>query len=151
MLLSHVRSPETQVGLSCLGGQMVYCKFASFICSARLELPIYHLSFHRRNPSGVRFGSSEIYDVLDLCFSNVSSPELFLVDSLAVGQKVDNGADERVVLFVKLLQGQCLSNELQQKIRAEIRTRRSPRHVPARVSFLIQYYMGIIAYSQNHT
>ncbi|KAF7776145.1 hypothetical protein Agabi119p4_4538 [Agaricus bisporus var. burnettii] len=85
------------------------------------------------NPSGVRFGSSEIYDVLDLCFSNVSSPELFLVDSLAVGQKVVNGADERVVLFVKLLQGQCLSNELQQKIRAEIRTRRSPRHVPARI------------------
>lgn len=98
----------------------------------------YHLSSRPRNPSGVRFGSSEIYDVLDLCFSNVSTPELFLVDSLAVGQKVDDGADERVVLFVKLPQSQTLSNELQQKIRVEIRTRRSPRHVPARVSFLFK-------------
>jgi len=56
------------------------------------------------------------------------------VDAVVVGQKIDGGADERVVLFVKLPPGQTLSNDLEQKIRLEIRKRRSPRHVPARVS-----------------
>lgn len=80
------------------------------------------------NPGGIRFGSSEIYDVLDKCFPNDS-----LVDAVAVGQKIDGGADERVVLFVKLPPGQTLSDDFEQKIRVEIRTRKSPRHVPARV------------------
>jgi len=83
-----------------------------------------------RNPGGVRFGSSEIYDVLDTCFVSADSP----VDAIVVGQKIDGGADERVVLFVKLPSGETLSHDLEQKIRAEIRKRRSPRHVPARVS-----------------
>lgn len=56
------------------------------------------------------------------------------MDAVVVGQKIDGGADERVVLFVKLPPGQTLSNDLEQKIRLEIRKRRSPRHVPARVS-----------------
>jgi len=85
------------------------------------------------NPGGIRFGSSEIYDVLDICFSNIANSGMSLVDSLAVGQKIDGGVDERVVLFVKLLHGQALSDELEQRIKSEIRARRSPRHVPARV------------------
>jgi hypothetical protein len=83
-----------------------------------------------------------------MCFSNVSKPEVFLVDSLAVGQKIDGGADERVVLFVKLAQGQTLSNELVQKIKAEIRARRSPRHVPARVSFHRVMPIVVLAHSR---
>jgi acetoacetyl-CoA synthetase len=70
--------------------------------------------------------------VLALCFSG-PAVEQIIVDYLAVGQKIDGGIDERVILFVKLLDGQSLSTDLEQKIKTEIRTRRSPRHVPARV------------------
>ena len=88
-----------------------------------------------RNPGGVRFGSAEIYDVLEQCFAPTATHAAHAVaDCLAVGQSVARGTDERVVLFVKLLEGQALTAELEAKIRTEVRTRRSARHVPARVS-----------------
>jgi acetoacetyl-CoA synthetase len=70
--------------------------------------------------------------------NNPLGPAYTIVDCLAVGQSIASGTDERVILFVKLLDGYDLSEELQTKIRAEIRTRRSPRHVPAKVSWLHQ-------------
>jgi acetoacetyl-CoA synthetase len=91
-----------------------------------------NLATRHRNPAGIRFGSSELYDVLGLCFSD-PTVEQNIVDYLAVGQKIDGGIDERVILFVKLPDGQRLSTDLEQKIKAEIRIRRSPRHVPAMV------------------
>ncbi|KDR83730.1 hypothetical protein GALMADRAFT_236077 [Galerina marginata CBS 339.88] len=84
------------------------------------------------NPGGIRFGSSEIYEVLDMCFT-APTAEHFVVDYLAVGQKIDGGADERVILFIKLPAGHELSPEFEIKVKAEIRARRSPRHVPARI------------------
>lgn len=84
------------------------------------------------NPGGIRFGSAEIYDVLDLCFSN-SSTEYAIVDYLAVGQKIDGGVDERVILFIKLPPGNELTPAFETKLKAEIRSRRSPRHIPARI------------------
>ncbi|KAF9462660.1 acetoacyl-CoA synthetase [Collybia nuda] len=84
------------------------------------------------NPGGIRFGSSELYDVLDLWFSG-STVEHSIVDSLAVGQKIDGGADERVILFIKLPEGHNLSADFERRVKAEIRARRSPRHVPARI------------------
>jgi len=114
-------------GFSCLGVQMVSCEFFDFFSGHVMNLVTCH-----RNPGGIRFGSSELYDVLDLCFSGPTA-EQNIVDSLAVGQKIDGGIDERVILFVKLPEGQSLSADLEQKIKAEIRTRRSPRHVPAQV------------------
>lgn len=87
------------------------------------------------NPGGIRFGSAELYDVIELCFaSNNTHSAHTIVDCLAVGQSIAQGSDERVVLFVKLLEGQMLTEQLQAKIRNEIRTRRSARHVPERVS-----------------
>ena len=44
--------------------------------------------------------------------------------------------DERVVLFVKLDQGEKLTQETVQAIKQEIRVRRSARHVPSSVSHL---------------
>lgn len=87
------------------------------------------------NPGGVRFGSAELYDVIETCFSSstTSDPTKVIVDSVAVGQLIDGGTDERVVLFVKLLDGHDLSAELVQDVKAAVRSRRSPRHVPARV------------------
>jgi len=84
------------------------------------------------NPGGIRFGSAEIYEVFDLYFSSQNAEHLVL-DYLAVGQKTDGGADERVVLFIKLPPGQDLSPSFEARIKSEIRSRRSPRHVPARI------------------
>ncbi|TFK28717.1 acetyl-CoA synthetase-like protein, partial [Coprinopsis marcescibilis] len=83
------------------------------------------------NPGGIRFGSAEIYDVLDGFADPESEPSL--VDFLAVGQKIDNGTDERVILFVILRDGQHLSPEFESKLRSAIRSRRSARHVPSRI------------------
>ena len=67
-----------------------------------------------------------------------------VVDCLAVGQALGGGIDERVILFIKLQEGCICTNELQKLIKAEIRSRRSARHVPERVSnalivWLLQY------------
>jgi hypothetical protein len=94
------------------------------------------LSINYRNPGGIRFGTSEIYDVLDACFSPlpIRDSASTIEDALAVGQTIKGGTDERVILFVKLSAGRTLSIELENEIKAEVRSRRSPRHVPARVS-----------------
>jgi hypothetical protein len=100
------------------------------------------LPFSRpRNPGGVRFGSAEIYDVLDTCFSGPPATSKHhnaqrIADSLVVGQMTEDRQDERVVLFVKLDQGEKLTQETVQAIKQEIRVRRSARHVPCCVSHL---------------
>jgi acetoacetyl-CoA synthetase len=53
-------------------------------------------------------------------------------DCIAVGQKLGDG-DERVVLFVKPLQGDSLSPELVKRIQEAIKDRLSRRHVPAKI------------------
>ncbi|GAB1520069.1 hypothetical protein RhiTH_003142 [Rhizoctonia solani] len=83
------------------------------------------------NPGGIRFGSSEIYEVLDRSFSAGAQP--LILDSLVVGQSIQGGADERVILFVKLPEGETLSDDLRKRIREEIRKKRSPRHCPEKV------------------
>ncbi|MCF8113344.1 MAG: acetoacetate--CoA ligase, partial [Desulfotignum sp.] len=75
------------------------------------------------NPGGVRIGTAEIYRRLD------AMPEL--EDSVVVGQSWNN--DVRVILFVKLAEGYDLTDELEAKIRADIRANASPRHVPAKI------------------
>ncbi|KAG8896838.1 hypothetical protein FRB99_008616 [Tulasnella sp. 403] len=87
------------------------------------------------NPGGVRFGSSEIYNVLDACFCPAAGRRASetIVDSLVVGQTTQGGADERVVLFVKLEDGHVLNGELVKEIKREIRSRRTARHVPEKV------------------
>ncbi|KAH8929511.1 acetyl-CoA synthetase-like protein, partial [Atractiella rhizophila] len=77
------------------------------------------------NPSGVRFGSAEIYEVLE----GMGEAEGIL-DSLAVGQPIDEGADERVVLFLVMQEGHLLDEE-RAKRHTDVDIRRSPRHVPA--------------------
>ncbi len=73
------------------------------------------------NPGGVRIGTAEIYRVVE----NMDEIE----DSVVVGQQFEG--DERVVLFVKLHPGFNLSDDLLRKIRTNIRTGCSPRHVPS--------------------
>lgn len=79
------------------------------------------------NPNGVRFGSAEIYNVVDKF--NVDGG---IEDSLCVGQKIKGEDDERVVLFLKMKDGSAsISDELVKKLKTTIRSELSPRHVPA--------------------
>ncbi|GAA5885249.1 hypothetical protein JCM6882_009538 [Rhodosporidiobolus microsporus] len=75
------------------------------------------------NPAGVRFGTSEIYSVVE----KIEDVE----DCLAIGQKLPDG-DERFVLFVKPKQSP-LSQDVVNKIKSSIRTALSTRHIPAKI------------------
>jgi len=101
------------------------------------------------NPGGVRFGSAEIYDVIDTCFSGPNPPPKGhnvqrVVDSLVVGQMTEDNTDERVVLFVKLGEDEKLTPETAHAIKREIRVRRSARHVPCSIM-----QVGDIPYTLN--
>jgi acetoacetyl-CoA synthetase len=75
-------------------------------------------------PSGVRIGTAEIYIQVEKLEE--------IADSLAIGQNW-NG-DQRVILFVRLAEGQELTEELVGKIKQTLRDNASPRHVAAKVT-----------------
>ena len=86
-------------------------------------LIMYGRSDATLNPGGVRIGTTEIYRPLEQ-MSEID-------DSVVVGQ--DWKKDVRVILFVKLAEGVELTEELKNKIKQNIRTNASPRHVPAKI------------------
>ena len=75
------------------------------------------------NPGGVRIGTAEIYRQVE------KLPEV--AESIVIGQ--DMGGDQRVVLFVRLNEGESLTDEIVDRIKATVRSGASPRHVPAKV------------------
>jgi len=75
------------------------------------------------NPSGVRFGSAEIYGVLENGFP-------MLADTICVGQRRPQDPDESVMLFVMMKPGEKFGIKLVNDIKAKIRKELSPRHVP---------------------
>ena len=86
---------------------------------------IYGRSDATLNPGGVRIGTAEIYRQVE------QLPEI--VESIVIGQTVaaENGElDERIVLFVRLREGEQLDAVLQDRIRKQIRSNTSPLHVP---------------------
>ncbi|KAF5026980.1 hypothetical protein F66182_1010 [Fusarium sp. NRRL 66182] len=80
------------------------------------------------NPSGVRFGSSEIYNVVRL-FPEVE-------DSICVGQRRPQDRDESVVLFLKVRAQKHQTAALEQSIKRKIGEDLSKRHVPKYVFFV---------------
>jgi len=70
--------------------------------------------------SGVRIGTAEIYRIVE------RFPEV--ADSLVAS--LDVGGETKVVLFVKMREGQELTEELIERIRKALREEASPRHVP---------------------
>ena len=76
------------------------------------------------NPSGVRFGSADIYRVIESRFSSE------IKDSLCVGQKRDGDSDERVMLFLLMKPGIPFTLSIVERVKASIRAELSPRHVP---------------------
>jgi acetoacetyl-CoA synthetase len=75
-------------------------------------------------PSGVRFGSSEIYNVVLAWFGEEVS------DALCVGMRRKQDTDEIVVLFLKMAEGKSCTNELVGEVKRTIRQELSARHVP---------------------
>ena len=75
------------------------------------------------NPGGVRIGTAEIYRQVEKIDE--------VIDSLVIGQNWEG--DVRVVLFVRLREGVVLDDALIERIRNQIRSRTTPRHVPAKV------------------
>ncbi len=88
---------------------------------------IYGRSDATLNPGGVRIGTAEIYRQVE------QLPEI--MESVVIGQDVttDENPDVRIVLFVRLAEGLTLTDELRDKIRAQIRSNASPHHVPRRI------------------
>lgn len=87
------------------------------------------LMFHGRadgvlNPSGVRFGSAEIYRVIEGQFSQE------IADSICVGQRRPTDTDERVMLFLLMKPGAAFTADLVTRVKTAIRTELSARHVP---------------------
>ncbi|VUC32615.1 unnamed protein product [Clonostachys rosea] len=74
------------------------------------------------NPAGVRFGSAEIYNVID------SDKEI--MDSLCVGQRRQSDNDETVVLFVQMYPAFKFTSSVVDRLREAVRSKLSPRHVP---------------------
>ena len=73
------------------------------------------------NPGGVRIGTAEIYRIVE-AFDDV-------IEALVIGQTIAD--DVRVILFVRLADDRTLDDELQAEIKADLRIKASPRHVPA--------------------
>ena len=86
-------------------------------------LIMYGRSDATLNPGGVRIGTAEIYRIIEQMKE--------IEDSVVVGQKWQN--DSRVILFVKMKQDYDLTDDLQQRIRKNIRSNASPRHVPTKI------------------
>lgn len=75
-------------------------------------------------PAGVRFGSSEIYNILLEHFPEVE-------ESLCIGRRRDVDNDEAVVLFLKMARKRVFTRDLAENIRATVRRELSARHVPS--------------------
>jgi len=86
-------------------------------------LIIYGRSDAVLNPGGVRIGTAEIYRQVEKLDE--------VVESIVIGQEWEQ--DVRVVLFVQLQPGLVLNDMLVDRIKRQIRSNTTPRHVPARV------------------
>ncbi|XP_003745504.1 acetoacetyl-CoA synthetase [Galendromus occidentalis] len=75
------------------------------------------------NPNGVRFGSVEIYNVVET--------EPRIKDSVCVSYLSKKTKDEKVVLFVKMADEDDITEDLRTKLKSMIRGALSARHVPS--------------------
>ncbi|KAJ4231915.1 hypothetical protein NW759_002311 [Fusarium solani] len=75
-------------------------------------------------PSGVRFGSAEIYNILTRFFASE------VEDAVCIGRRRETDTDETVCLFVVMVPGQKFGDDLRTRIKAKIKAELSPRHVP---------------------
>lgn len=75
-------------------------------------------------PGGVRFGSSEIYNIVLKHFGGDVD------DSLCIGRRRETDKDETVILFLQMAEGKQFTEQLVQRIKDVIKKELSGRHVP---------------------
>lgn len=75
-------------------------------------------------PAGIRFGSAEIYNILQQHFPTQ------ITDSICIGRRRPTDTDETVVLFLLMAPGHQLCDALRNDIRKTVRRELSARHVP---------------------
>lgn len=92
--------------------------------TARGGFVIHGRSDATLNRDGIRMGTSEFYRVVEAC------PKI--ADSLVINA-LEGETTSELVLFVMLAPGHELTGLLAERLRAEIRTQLSPRHVPDRI------------------
>jgi acetoacetyl-CoA synthetase len=78
------------------------------------------------NPSGVRFGSAEIYNVIEQFVPDVA-------DSICVGQRRPTDHDETVLLFLLMAPGKKFTPSVVKDVKDAIGRELSKRHVPKHV------------------
>lgn len=98
----------------------VWCHGDWALQSANGGFQIFGRSDATLNPSGVRIGTAEIYQQVEVF------PEI--AECLATVLRSEG--DEQIVLFVKMQAGHQLTRELKSAIRQRLKERCSPRHVP---------------------
>ncbi|KAI0119374.1 acetoacetyl-coenzyme A synthetase [Daldinia grandis] len=76
------------------------------------------------NPSGVRFGSAEVYSVLERNFADK------VADSICVGQRRPQDNDESVMLFLMMRPGHKFDRKLVNEVKEAIKKELTKRHVP---------------------
>jgi len=86
------------------------------------------------NPGGIRIGTAEFYQILDH-FDHIA-------DSLVSSVILDN--EEKIVLFLKLNDGQLLTPEIKKNVRLQLKEKASPRHMPQMIVQVSQ-----IPYTKN--
>ena len=101
----------------------VWCHGDHALLTEHDGIVIYGRSDAVLNPGGVRIGTAEIYRQVE------QLPEV--LESIAVGQEWDS--DVRVILFVRLRDGFTLDDALRERIKKQVRTNTTPRHVPAKI------------------
>ncbi|KAL4224429.1 hypothetical protein ACF0H5_017881 [Mactra antiquata] len=77
------------------------------------------------NPNGVRFGSSEIYNIVET-FKEIQ-------DSVCVAQRKQDNSEERVILFLKLSSETEFGEDLVNNVKTCIRKYLTARHVPTMI------------------
>ncbi len=109
----HAAYFERFPGVWCHGDWVEWTEHGGMVIHGRSDAVL--------NPGGVRIGTAEIYRPVELIDQ--------VVEAIAVGQEWQN--DVRVVLFLRLREGLELDDRLRERVRREIRSQASPRHVPA--------------------
>lgn len=84
---------------------------------------IYGRSDAVLNPGGVRIGTAEIYRQVETLAE--------VLECVAVAQAWEG--DQRIILFVKLVEGMLLDDVLRERIKTVIRSNTTPRHIPAKI------------------
>jgi acetoacetyl-CoA synthetase len=101
-------------GVWCHGDWVTFTERGSCVITGRSDATL--------NRGGVRLGTSELYAVVEAVPG--------VADSLAVHLEDPAGGPGQLLLFVRVAEGHTLDEALLARIRGDLRSQLSPRHVP---------------------